>query len=493
MRRRAFILRLGAAACIAWAGAAGSSSLPLIAGSTCPSCGAPLEPGARFCGKCGHKLDAPAPSEAAPPDRRAAVMQVVAVHDSELTSTYMSLAAESNVRVDSILGSAFAVGPGEFVTDSGLLVGAKEVTLRSMSGQTIPARIVGSDPMIGIALLQASVPDGAVLRLRDEPPRTGESLDALGFPSTLQGREPVVSTGVVSGLHRSAARIHPIEDYFQSDASLPRGLDGGPMVDTEGRVVGMSTARVWGSMVDLGQSGLGLAIPAEWIVRALAYIRSGAPSRAWIGAYSVAADAESRQRYKLPQDVRLLVEQVFPGSPAEAAGIKRGDGLLKVHGQEVSTLPRLQEHLLEMKAGERIDLEVRRGGEVVRVSATLAARPERPRLSGIDALRFFGGLEVAPKENDRLVVAEVASGSDLAHLKIAPGDVLQSVLSKKDWVHGAKDNSRWRSVRTVADLEERLATAYSDLDFCLGLRFRSKGGDKREVLLWEILTPTAAL
>src|SRR5207249_3593832 len=84
----------------------------------------------------------PALAAQAAPDRRSAVVQVVTVHDSELTSTFASLAYESKLRIDSILGSAFAIGPGEFVTDSGLLVGAKDVSLRTSSGRSVPARIV---------------------------------------------------------------------------------------------------------------------------------------------------------------------------------------------------------------------------------------------------------------------------------------------------------------------------------------------------------------
>jgi S1-C subfamily serine protease len=461
----------------------------------CPNCGAPLEPGALFCGRCGYRLEKPAAAAIAAPDRRSAVVQVVTIHDNELTSTYNSLAYESNVHVDSILGSAFAIAPGEFVTDSGLLVGSKEVSLRTSAGRTVQAAIVGSDPMIGIALLRADLKEVPPLAVRgDEPPRTGETLDALGFSSRLgAGADVVVSSGVVSGLHRGSARIHPIEDYLQTDASLPRGLAGGPMVDTRGRVVGMSTGLVWGSRVELGQSGIGYAIPAEWIDRALAWIRSGAAPRAWMGAYAVPADAENRARYTLPQNVKLVVEQIFPGTPAAAAGLKRGDGLLKVQDEEVSTLPLVQGRLLSMKSGDRVSLDIARGDQVVKVTTTLSPRPDRPRLTGIDALRFFGNLEIVPKEDDKLVVALVTPGSEPAHLKVAAGDVLQSVLSKKDWLHGAKDNSRWRSVHTVADLESRLETAYSDLDFCLGLRFKSKDGSKRELLVCEILTPTAAL
>ena len=138
-------------------------------------------------------------------------------------------------------------------------------------------------------------------------------------------------------------------------------------------------------------------------------------------------------------------------------------------------------------------MEVTRSGQILSFSLTAAARPDKPRLTGIDALHFFGGLDLVPRDGDKLIVASVTPGSEVTHYKIGPGDVLQSVLSKKDWAHGAKDNSRWRSVHTVADLESRLETAYSDLDFCLGLRFRAKDGSKRDLFVWQILTPTAAL
>jgi len=164
----------------------------------------------------------------------------------------------------------------------------------------------------------------------------------------------------------------------------------------------------------------------------------------------------------------------------------------RLHGRLLWAV-RVQERLLSMKSGESVTLEITRGADVQHVAVTLAPRPERPRLTGVDALRFFAGLDLVPQGDDRLVVASVVPGSELAHYKIAAGDVLQSILSKKDWLHGAKDNSRWRSVHTVSDLETRLETAYSDLDFYLGLRFKSKDGTKRELYLWEILSPTAAL
>ena len=462
-------------------------------GETCPKCGAARKAGAAFCVACGQKFATAAPAAAAAP--RPSVVQVVAAHDNELTSTYGSLVWGSNLRVDSLVGSAFAVGRGEFVTDSGLMVGARDVKLRTPSGRTVPAQVIGTDPMIGITLLKAEVDEVTPLELRrDAPAKIGEGMTALGYPSGSQARsEPVVSQGVVSGLHRGGARIHPVEDYLQSDASLPRGLAGGPMLDGGGRVIGMSTAFVMGGRVFLGlQSGIGFAVPADWIDRGLAWIRAGSPPRGWVGALAVPADSERRERYGLPPEVRLVVEHVFPGSPAAATGVKRGDGLVELGGESISTLPRAQEQLLAARPGDTVSLSVVRTGGPVRLDVPLAPRPDRPRLSAIDALRFFAELEVVARGED-LVVGPVRSGSTPAYYKVASGDVLKSVLSKKDWEHGATDNSRWRSVKTVADLEERLATAYSDFDFTVGLRFKSKDGAKREMYVWEILTPTASL
>src|SRR5207249_12018370 len=108
-----------------------------------------------------------------------------AAHDKELTSTFGDIAYRSGVTVSSILGSAFAVSSGTFVTDASLLVGAKEVTLRTSAGRTAPARMAGLDLMIGVALLKCDLPEVPPLNVRsDRLPQPGESLSALGFPSS---------------------------------------------------------------------------------------------------------------------------------------------------------------------------------------------------------------------------------------------------------------------------------------------------------------------
>jgi serine protease DegS len=486
----------------------------------CPKCNAPRAEGAGFCGQCGYKFGpvappapgaagtmagAPGPAPAPGADRaagmiagldvRRAVVQVVAAHDKELTSTFYSIVYESNMRIESILGSAFAVAPGEFVTDCGLLAGAKGIVLKTTAGRSVPAQVVGTDPLIGVTLVRADLPDAQPLALRTgEPVRSGETITAIGFSSEIASTgDPVVSTGVVSGQHRGGERIHPIEDYLQSDASLPLGLAGGPWLDSRGRVVGMSTGLVLGSRVETGpKSGIGYAIPPEWLSRALAWIRAGSPPRPWTGILAVPADADRRSKAGLPGNVKLIVEHVFEGSPAAAAGIGPGDGLLKVDGLEAAALPAIQERIAGMKAGGPVTIDVARRGETLVVPIVLVPRPDRPRMSGVDALRLFADIRLQQEKDRKLVLARIDPGTELARLRLSVGDVLQSVLSKKDWDHGARDNSRWRSVDTFADLEERVATAWSEFDFAVGLRFRLKNGSKVEVYVWEMLTPTAA-
>jgi S1-C subfamily serine protease len=465
--------------------------------NVCPRCGAPLEPGAAFCTRCGQKIEV-GPARAGVPqdDVGQSVVQVVAAHDQELTSTFGAIAFGSAVKVDSILGSAFPVAPGEFVTDSGVLAGAREVMLHTASGRSAPAHIVGIDPMIGVGLLSADLPEVPVVKLRAGGlPRLGEGLTAVGFPSQRRtGQKITTSAGVVSGLHRGEWRVHPIEDYIQTDASLPDGFAGGPMVDGEGRVVGMSTAWVFGSIVVLGPGpGIGISIPVEWMQRSLEWIRAGRPPRAWIGAYTVPADSESRALYGLPANVRRVVEQVFPGTPAALAGLKTGDGILTLQGEEAVTLAGLHDRLLKTRAGEPLDLVIARRDRTLPLHLSLAARPDRARLTALDALRFYGGVELAPQGDRSLVVRRVLPGSLAADAKVAPGDELQSLLGKKDLEHASRDNARWRSVKTVEDLDRLLDMAYSDFDFYVGLRFKSRSGVRRELSLWAILGPSSAL
>ncbi len=469
----------------------------LAGDAVCPRCGAPLEPGALFCTRCGLKLEgAAAPQAAVPADARRSVVQVIAAHDKELISTLGSIEVGAKLRIDSLLGNAFAVAPGEFVTDAGLLIGAKSVTLRTAGGRSVPARILGIDPMIGVGLLASDLPDVPVVTQRPGGlPPLGETVTALGIPSSRSAGQAITgSSGVVSGLRRGEWGVHPIEDYIQTDASLPEGFAGAPVVDGAGQAVGMSTAYLYYSILMLGpSSGIGISIPNGWINRSLDWIRAGSPPRAWVGAYTVPADSESRTLYGLPGNVRRVVEIVFPDTPAAAAGLKSGDGLLKLQGEEIESLAGVHDRLLKLKPGDPVDLVVARKSETLPIHLSTAARPDRARPAGLDTLRFYGGVDLIADRKEGLIVRRVLPGSLAAQAKVSIGDQLEKVLSKKDLEHVERNNARWRSVDDVQDLERFLATAYSDVDFYVGLRFRSRSNVRHELFLWNLLGPSNAL
>jgi S1-C subfamily serine protease len=216
-------------------------------GPICPICGASAEPDAAFCTQCGHRLEptkTPPADRPGKPDASASVVQVVAAHDKEMTSAHRAIAYGTKVHVDSMLGTGFAIAPGRIVTDSGVLAGAREINLFSASHRKIPARVVGVDHLIGVALLATDAVDIPPLATRSgEPAQLGERLRVFGFPSTPGTASGLLATsGVISGLNRTEIGIHPIEDYQQTDATLASGFAGGPVVDAEGRLIGMSTS-----------------------------------------------------------------------------------------------------------------------------------------------------------------------------------------------------------------------------------------------------------
>lgn len=465
----------------------------------CPACGAPLDPGARFCTQCGRRLETATPAApAATPEGggpTASVVQAIASHDRLLTSAFGTLMYGEKIEIPSMLGNAFAVAPGEFVTDASLLVGARSLTLRTGGGRTVEGRILGIDQLIGVGLVAADLPGITTIPLRlASPPRLGEAVTARGYSADRSSRQGDLAslTGVLSGLHRGGLRLHPVEDYVQTDATLPFGFAGAPLVDGSGAAVGMCTGYPVGRLVMMGPAGLGFAVPAAWVDRAVRWVRSGSPTRAWLGLHIAAADDEIRRRHGLPAEIAWVVEDVFPDSPAASAGARRGDGVVGRDGRPIATLLEIQEALLDAQPGDRWALDLVSGRQPRTIQVTLGPRPPRPRLTPRDTLRYFGGFELTPRA-DSLVVERVHPHSPAAAARIVAGDLLQSVMSAKDLDRPERFTARWRAVKDVDDLDRLVLLGYSDFDFYIGVGFKAKDGQKKKVFLGDVLTPLTAL
>ena len=296
-------------------------------------------------------------------------------------------------RVRRVIGSGFIFDPhGLVLTNSHVAFGMQTLHVTLDNGTTVPARLIGADPIFDIALLQIPEPvDGNLptLVLGDsDRVRVGEDVIAVGNP---MGLEQTVTRGIVSGINRILpdTPLSLTEPLIQTDAPINPGNSGGPLLNGCGQVIGINTA----IMPDA--QNIGFAIPIN-LVKAVAVelAQNGRVIRPWVGFHGSIIGSELRGLLRLPLVDGLLVEVVEPGSPAEAAGIRGGsieltigstslllggDIVTTVNGAAVTDTEKLEPVMRALKVGSTIKLALYRDGETRVVEYVL---PERPLLPG---------------------------------------------------------------------------------------------------------------
>ncbi len=256
-------------------------------------------------------------------------------------------------------GSGVLIAPdGYLLTNSHVLQGSKEARVALTDGRQLPARRIGDDPATDLALVRVQDTGLPYAEIHaGGPPRPGQLAVAIGNPL---GFQSTVSTGVVSALGRSLrgrdGRL--IESVIQHTAPLNPGSSGGPLVDSQGRVIGINTA-----IIPMAQ-GIGFAIPAataSWVVAQL--LAHGRVRRAWLGLVGrtrpVGREAARRLALPVPQVVEVM--QVVAGGPAERAAVLPGDWIASFAGRAVDGIDALHRALAEWPFGEMAALDVVRG------------------------------------------------------------------------------------------------------------------------------------
>jgi len=252
---------------------------------------------------------------------------------------------------------------GFLLTSAHVVENATRTDAAFTDGREVRADVIGRDPLSDLAVLRASddVPppvvlgDAAVLRV-------GQLVVALGNPLGFAGS---VTAGIVSALGRSlptrAGRV--IDEVIQTDATLNPGNSGGALADSAGRVVGVNTA--------LAGIGVGLAVPINTTTRQIvsALMNNGRVRRAWLGIAGAQGPLPPPLVEKLGRHSGLRVAQVVTGSPAAQAGLRVGDIVLAVDGQDIATSTGVQQRMVEAVIGRRVELTVWRNGALVDVIA----------------------------------------------------------------------------------------------------------------------------
>jgi S1-C subfamily serine protease len=265
-------------------------------------------------------------------------------------------------------GSGFVFTPDGFIlTNSHVVHGATQVVVGLMDGRRCPALLIGDDSGTDLAVLRIDAPHLAPVELGDSGQvRVGQLVIAIGNPL---GFESSVTAGVVSALGRSLRSISGrlIDDIIQTDAALNPGNSGGPLVTSDGRVVGVNTATIRPAQ------GICFAIginTAKFVAGRL--IRDGHIKRSYIGVVgqTISLPRNVVRFHALEQDRGILVLAVEPASPATAGGVRERDIIVAFDGQRVSGIDDLQRLLTEVRIGALIRLVVLRGAEKLKIAVT---------------------------------------------------------------------------------------------------------------------------
>jgi len=330
-------------------------------------------------------------------------------------------------------GSGVVVDPrGFIVTNNHVVENATEIEVRLSDDRKFKATLVGRDGRTDLAVLKIENPAGPlpVADLGDSDRlRVGQWAIAIGNPF---GLDRTVTVGIISATGRTHVGVATYEAFIQTDASINPGNSGGPLLNLDGRVVGINTA-----IVSSGQ-GIGFAIPinmAREIVTQL--ISRGKVVRGWLGVAIQDLSPELAASLGVKEDAGALVADVMKDGPAASAGLRPGDVILEFGGSAIKDVPDLQKRVAAVEPGRAAPVTVMREKKTVTLSVKIGEQPTDDGMEA-EAGDEILGLTVEPltpemarehrlSARSGLLVTEVAPGSAGAAAGIQPGDAILEV------------------------------------------------------------------
>jgi len=348
-------------------------------------------------------------------------------------------------------GSGFVYDDhGHILTNNHVVSGADKIVVTFHDGETAPAKVVGTDPESDVAVIQVdstsypALPKGQSSKLR-----VGEWVIAVGSPF---GLEQTVTSGIISATERDSVGINKYESFLQTDAAINPGNSGGPLVDMNGRVVGINSAIATQTR---SSAGVGFAIPMDMAsVLADKIIKDGKVSRARVGLKLKMDALTPSLAKKLGLDAKthgIVVDEVAEGSPGAKAGIQSGDVIVQFDGRPVGTVSTFRNLVSASDAGKSYNVKLYRGGKEQVAQVTPApekqvlfaqekqaekARAEMAKLEGFGLAAQPVPASLAtklgyPKDTTGLVVVGVKPGSPAEKAGLEEGDLITKVVKDK--------------------------------------------------------------
>ncbi|MDB5809505.1 MAG: serine endoprotease DegQ [Betaproteobacteria bacterium] len=329
------------------------------------------------------------------------------------------MAAGSGVIVDARQGLV--------ITNHHVIRNAAQVIVTLKDRRQFPAQLVGTDPATDIAVLKIEAQNLSALKLGDSDQlNVGDFVVAIGNPF---GLGQTVTSGIVSALGRSGLSMEGYEEFIQTDASINPGNSGGALVDLRGDLIGINTAIIGPSGANVG---IGFAVPVNMVRAVMTQIvRFGEVRRGRLGIDFEDLTPDAAAKLKLKSADGAVVSNVQAESPADKAGLRRGDLVLAFNGRPVKSGPDLRNRLGLTPVGEDVELTVLRGGQQLAIKVQIAAPQTAstvegqvvPQLAGLKIANVDRSKPQAPRVEGVLVVG-IETGSVAAGYGLRPGDII---------------------------------------------------------------------
>ncbi|XVK33418.1 trypsin-like peptidase domain-containing protein [Pectinatus haikarae] len=263
---------------------------------------------------------------------------------------------------------------GYIVTNNHVIDGAREITVSLADGRTLPGKLVGADSVTDIAVVKVDAADLPVAKFgNSDDIMVGEPAIAIGNPMGLEFQGSVTA-GVISALNRTLDIGEGRVKLLQTDAAINPGNSGGALVNADGLIIGINSAKLAAN----GVEGMGFAIPINTVQPIIdQLIANGRVARPYLGVGIFDKNSAAKNGYLLNIDKGVYVAQVAPNGPAASAGIQRGDVIAKIDDKEINSVNDLRDAISAHKIDDKISLDIVRDGKELSVSAVLNEMPSQ--------------------------------------------------------------------------------------------------------------------
>jgi serine protease Do len=376
--------------------------------------------------------------------------------------------APNRKQKSSALGSGVIMSDkGYILTNSHVVKGADEIKVVLYDKREFKGTIVGTDSKTDLAVVKIDAKDLPTVAIGSSSVlKTGDVVLAIGNPF---GLNQTITMGIVSAVGRSHIGLADFEDFIQTDAAINPGNSGGALVNSSGELIGINTAIFSTSG---GYMGIGFAIPSDMAASVMdSIIKHGKVIRGWLGVSIQDLSPDLAKSFNLKDQTGALVSGVMENSPADKAGLKRGDLVIELDGKTVADSISLRNRVSALAPGTKIEMKIIRNGSQQVITATLGEAKEKAEVKKTEYSNVLKGITVqdlTPGLRDKLDIPENVTG--VVVTDVAPDSPTHGLLQANDVIQEVNR----QGIKSAQEYEQAVSKI-GDKDGVLLLVFRQGG------------------